>query len=62
MQTHTVRTTQVDQNLQNVLQRRWRPNHRVTDAFLKEVFQQHWYQNHMIIDTFLTLLILSADP
>ena len=37
IQTHTLCTTQVDKNRQNnILQRRWRMNHRVIDTFIRE--------------------------
>jgi len=36
VQAHTVCTMQVDKN--NVLQRQWRHNHRVTDTFLTLLF------------------------
>jgi len=38
VQAHIAYTTLIDKNRQNVLQRRWRQKHRITDTFLTLLF------------------------
>jgi len=54
VQAHIAYTTLIDKNRQNVLQRRWRQKHRITDTFLTLLFakplhlMQHYIQRRTV--------------